>query len=202
LSSNGSVRLAAFEASAAEAVEVVVEGDPVAVAIGAFIIERRAWSGTAAQLLHELTTQDRAEARPTEWTTWPRNPTALSIRFAGICGEPAQDRRRGRGRQSDRSRPNADHRLAQDRAGGEPATATIAPAPGSQWCGRVGRQPCGREGDPVPRRLSVGKNERDGAREREFAVCCPACPTCPHCPPARRSVVQSTQPYCMAVRSE
>jgi hypothetical protein len=90
LSSNGSVRLAAFEASAAEAVEVVVEGDPVAVAIGAFMIERRAWSGTAAQLLHELTTQDRAEARPTEWTTWPRNPTALSIRFAGNCGDPRQ----------------------------------------------------------------------------------------------------------------
>ena len=85
--------LTAFAASATEATEAVIENDPVAIAIGTFMLERNFWHGTAAQLLHELTTHDTAEAQPTGWKTWPRDAAsfgkalrrvAASMRKTGI----------------------------------------------------------------------------------------------------------------------
>jgi hypothetical protein len=76
--------LAAFAASARQATEAIIEADPVAIAIGAFMQERRVWSGTVTQLMHLLTTHDRAEAEPTKWRSWPRDPGAFGKRLRKI----------------------------------------------------------------------------------------------------------------------
>jgi hypothetical protein len=99
--------LTAFEASATEATEAVVENDPVAIAIGTFMLERNYWHGTAAQLLHELTAHDTAEAQPTGWKTWPRDAAsfgkalrrvAASMRKTGIEVSVGRATHRGRTR--------------------------------------------------------------------------------------------------------
>lgn len=66
-----------FEGAAAEANEAVAEGDPVTVAVAAFMTERNFWNGTAAELLHDLSTRDRTEARPSAWKTWPSEPSSF-----------------------------------------------------------------------------------------------------------------------------
>jgi hypothetical protein len=71
----------AFENAATEANEVVAESDPVAVAIGAFMIKRIVWGGTAAELLAELSTRDRTEAQPSTWKAWPREPSSFGKRL-------------------------------------------------------------------------------------------------------------------------
>jgi hypothetical protein len=74
--------LGALAARAAEAVDVVIENDCVAVAIAALMDGRRdAWRGTVAQLLAELTHRDTTEACAPQWSDWPKNPTALSLRI-------------------------------------------------------------------------------------------------------------------------
>lgn len=71
------VFIAAFERAAAEATEQVAEGDPVTIAIAAFMMGRNPWSGTAAELLRVLSNHDRAEAQPSSWKTWPREPSSF-----------------------------------------------------------------------------------------------------------------------------
>jgi hypothetical protein len=71
----------AFTARAAEAVEVVVEEDCVATAVSALMIERDCWTGTAAQLLIELTNCDRTEAGVSGQKDWPKDPTRMSQRL-------------------------------------------------------------------------------------------------------------------------
>jgi hypothetical protein len=100
--------LAAYEAHAAEATDVVVENDPVATAIVAFMHERDNWKGTVTELLRELSVHDHAEARPSEWKTWPRDPALFgkalqrvkgALRKTGIeviTGSRALDRTRTR----------------------------------------------------------------------------------------------------------
>jgi hypothetical protein len=75
------VFIRAFESAATEANEVVAEDNPVAVAIGAFMMGRDRWSGTAAELLRELSNHDRAEAAPSAWKTWPREPSSFGKRM-------------------------------------------------------------------------------------------------------------------------
>jgi hypothetical protein len=70
--------LRAFEASAVETTETLIEHDCVATAVRAFMIERCSWHGTATQLLLELTDCDRTEAQVSKWTSWPRNPSLFS----------------------------------------------------------------------------------------------------------------------------
>jgi hypothetical protein len=77
--------LVAFEASAAEATEVVLENDPVSIAIRTFMLEQTSWNGTAAQLLHELAMHDTAEARPTRWRTWPRDAASFGKALRGAA---------------------------------------------------------------------------------------------------------------------
>ena len=99
--------LKALEASAIDATEAVVENDPVAIAIASFMLERNSWSGTAAELLRELTTHDCAEAQPTMWRAWPREPagfgkalrsSAASLRKTGIEVSIGRASHRGRTR--------------------------------------------------------------------------------------------------------
>jgi hypothetical protein len=75
------VFISAFERATAEANETVAEGDPVTVAVAAFMMERDSWSGTAAELLRELSVRDRTEAEPSAWKTWPREPSSFGKRL-------------------------------------------------------------------------------------------------------------------------
>ena len=71
------VFIAAFERSASEANETVAETDPVAISVAAFMMGRDRWSGTAAELLRVLSNNDLAEAQPSAWKTWPREPSSF-----------------------------------------------------------------------------------------------------------------------------
>ena len=75
------VFIAAFERAASEANETVAETDPVAIAVAAFMMGRDRWTGTAAELLRVLSNQDRAEAQPSAWKTWPREPSSFGKRL-------------------------------------------------------------------------------------------------------------------------
>jgi hypothetical protein len=77
--------LRAFEASAVESTDTLIEHDCVATAVSAFMIERIFWRGTATQLLHELTAGDRTEARVSQWASWPRNPALFSNRLRAVA---------------------------------------------------------------------------------------------------------------------
>jgi hypothetical protein len=77
--------LRAFEASAVESTEALIERDCVATAVSAFMIERCFWRGTATQLLRELTDGDRTEAQVSQWASWPRNPSLFSNRLRAIA---------------------------------------------------------------------------------------------------------------------
>lgn len=100
--------LAAFEAHAADAREAVIENDPVAVAIAAFMHERDFWRGTITRLLSELTVRDPAESQPSAAKSWPRDSPAFGkalrrlsavLRKDGIeivFNERTKDRRRDR----------------------------------------------------------------------------------------------------------
>jgi hypothetical protein len=72
----------AFERAVAnnmyDTVEGLIDGEPVAKAIGAFMLARDAWEGTAAELLVELMRHDRTEARVSRSSTGSRDPARLS----------------------------------------------------------------------------------------------------------------------------
>lgn len=75
------VFMRAFESAAAEANEAVAESDPVTVAVAAFMMKRKSWSGTAAVLRRVLSNHDRSEAQPSAWKTWPREPSSFGKRL-------------------------------------------------------------------------------------------------------------------------
>jgi hypothetical protein len=72
-----SVFIRALESAARDANEAVAESDPVTVAIAAFMMGRETWNGTAAALLQVLNNHDHAEAQPSTWNTWPRQPSSF-----------------------------------------------------------------------------------------------------------------------------
>jgi hypothetical protein len=79
--------LAALEAHAAEAIDVVIENDSVATAITAFMHDRLGnWTGTVTELLRELSMHDRAEARPSEWKSWPKDPAVFGKAIQRVKG--------------------------------------------------------------------------------------------------------------------
>jgi hypothetical protein len=78
--------LAAFDAHAAEAIDVVIENDPVATAIAAFMHGGLAWTGTATELLCELSGRDRAEAQPSRWKSWPKDPAEFGKAVRRVKG--------------------------------------------------------------------------------------------------------------------
>jgi hypothetical protein len=67
----------ALEGAATEAIEAVAEVDPIAVAVAGFMASRESWSGTAAELLFELS-RDHTEAAPTRSRRWPKEPAAFA----------------------------------------------------------------------------------------------------------------------------
>jgi hypothetical protein len=71
--------LAAFAACQTTAVDSVIEMNPVAAAIAAFMEDRDAWDGTATELWRELQARDQTEARPTETKSWPKDPISFGI---------------------------------------------------------------------------------------------------------------------------
>jgi hypothetical protein len=62
-----------------EAVEGVIEADPVATAVRAFIATRTVWTGKASDLLGALTTV--VDERAVKAKTWPDSPRALAGRL-------------------------------------------------------------------------------------------------------------------------
>lgn len=68
----------AFAANISATVEGLIDGEPVAKAIGALMLGRLIWYGTAAELLSELKRHDQTEARVSRLPTWPRDPARLS----------------------------------------------------------------------------------------------------------------------------
>ena len=77
-----------------EAVEGVIEADPVAAAVRAFMSAQTEWTGTASNLLVALA--EVVDERIAKSKTWPDSPRALSGRLASRRNLPAQDRHRGR----------------------------------------------------------------------------------------------------------
>jgi hypothetical protein len=71
--------LAAFAASQTTAIDSVIEVNPVAAAIAAFMEDRSAWDGRTTPLWRELQAHDQTEARSTETKGWPRDPIAFGI---------------------------------------------------------------------------------------------------------------------------
>jgi hypothetical protein len=70
---------AAYCGNRDEAVEGVIEADPIAVAVRAMMITRTEWTGTASDLLGALAAQ--AGERVAKSKTWPDSPRALAGRL-------------------------------------------------------------------------------------------------------------------------
>lgn len=70
---------AAYEGNRSEAVEEVIDADPVAAAVRAFMAERPGWTGTATDLLAELA--QVVGERVAKAKTWPENARSLSGRL-------------------------------------------------------------------------------------------------------------------------
>lgn len=64
----------------------MIENDPVATAIAAFMHGRLAWTGTATELLCELSGRDRAEAQPSTWKSWPKDPAEFGKAVRRVKG--------------------------------------------------------------------------------------------------------------------
>ncbi|MHC2530585.1 hypothetical protein [Bradyrhizobium diazoefficiens] len=75
----------AFAANAAELNEALIEEDPVAKAITAFMARRTEWSGTTTALLVELTDHDATEQRVSKQKDWPKDATRFSKRVRAIA---------------------------------------------------------------------------------------------------------------------
>jgi hypothetical protein len=78
------VFLKVFERAAADAVEAIAEADPVAVAVSVFMLNRATWVGTSAELLTLLTRHDHAEAAPSSWASWPKEPSSFGKRLRAV----------------------------------------------------------------------------------------------------------------------
>ena len=70
---------AAYCGNRDEAVEGVIDADPVAAAVRAVMLERTEWTGTASDLLGAL--GEMAGERVAKAKTWPDSPRALSGRL-------------------------------------------------------------------------------------------------------------------------
>jgi hypothetical protein len=71
---------AALAANATELNEALIEDDPVAKAITAFMVKRSEWSGTTTELMIELQTRDDTEQQVSKQKDWPKDATRFSRR--------------------------------------------------------------------------------------------------------------------------
>jgi hypothetical protein len=116
-----------------EAVEGVIEADPLAMAVRAFMTDRTVWTGTASDLLGILSAADERLAKA---ETWPENARALSgrlrraatfLRKIGI--EIDFGKRQGRARaRIIQMATNASHRPAEE-DGPQPFAPSASSAP-------------------------------------------------------------------------
>jgi hypothetical protein len=75
----------ALAANATELNEALIEDDPVAKAITAFMIKRIEWSGTTTQLLIALTDRDHTEQKVSRQKDWPRDATRFGGRVRAVA---------------------------------------------------------------------------------------------------------------------
>jgi len=75
---------AALAGNATELNEALIEEDPVAKAIAAFMVKRDEWSGTTTALLSELTNRDCTEQRVSKQSDWPKDATRFSKRVRSV----------------------------------------------------------------------------------------------------------------------
>jgi hypothetical protein len=78
------VFIKAFESAATDANEAIAEADPVAVAVSVFMMHRATWVGASAELLALLTNHDHAEAAPSLWASWPKEPSSFGKRLRTV----------------------------------------------------------------------------------------------------------------------
>jgi hypothetical protein len=76
--------LAAFEWGATEATEGVIEVNPVAVVVLAFMADRISWQGTATQLYAQLVENDPSEQKATRDPAWPKGVVRFGIALRGV----------------------------------------------------------------------------------------------------------------------
>jgi hypothetical protein len=142
------VFLAALERTATDATETVIENDPVATAVSAFMVGRSSWVGTAAQLLRALTDTDHSEAAPSRSKTWPHEVSAFGKRLRAakvVLGKfgvdvqigRASDRRRTRSITLTAVRPpqagETDASDRSDRSDGSDDSRTVAKGDLTPW---------------------------------------------------------------------
>jgi hypothetical protein len=74
---------AAYAGNRDEAVEGVIEADPIAAAVRAMMAERTEWTGTASDLLGALA--EMADGPVAKAKTWPDSPRALAGRLRRVA---------------------------------------------------------------------------------------------------------------------
>lgn len=125
---------AAYCGNRDEAVEGVIDADPVAAAVRAVMTERTEWTGTASDLLGAL--GEAAGERIAKSKTWPDSPRALSGRlrraatFLRKIGIEVSFEREGRARTRIIRITAAGAELVPERGGAQPS-ASSAPRPKS-----------------------------------------------------------------------
>jgi hypothetical protein len=123
---------AAYCGNRDEAVEGVIEADPIAAAVRALMAARTKWTGTASDLLAAL--GEQAGERVTKATTWPDSPRALAGRlrraatFLRKVGVEIGFEREGRARTRIIRFTAASADPAPERGGAQPS-ASSAPMP-------------------------------------------------------------------------
>src|SRR3954452_18242019 len=108
-----------------EAVEGVIDADPIAAAVRAIIAARTEWTGTASELLSALA--EVAGERAAKSKTWPDSPRALAGRlrraatFLRKIGIDIGFEREGRKRTRKIRITSADKPASPENRGGQPA---------------------------------------------------------------------------------
>ena len=76
---------AALAANATDLNETLIEDDPVAKAIVAFMVRRTEWTGTTTALMVELTERDRTEQKVSKQKDWPKDATRFGGRVRAVA---------------------------------------------------------------------------------------------------------------------
>lgn len=124
---------AAYCGNRDEAVEGVIDADPVAAAVRAVMTERTEWTGTASDLLGAL--GEAAGERIAKSKTWPDSPRALSGRlrraatFLRKIGIEVSFEREGRARTRIIRITAAGAELVPERGGAQPSASSAPSAP-------------------------------------------------------------------------
>ena len=130
----------AYAGNREEAVETILEGDPVAVTLRALMKDRTKWTGTASALLREL--DEKADEGVKRSKTWPKVARSLSNRlrraapFLRTVGIEISQERNGRARNIQivariAVTPNGHAGTSADPAGGELGTGASFASPSS-----------------------------------------------------------------------